>query len=439
MAPATADPTTTATADPIFRKLVRRLLLPLALLTFVNAIDRMNISFAAQAMSADVGLTPAMFGLGVSAFFVAYLIFQYPHALLLRVMGIRWWLLLSLSLWGVSGLWMAHVETAREFYAARFLLGMAEAGFAPGATWFIAQWVPVSARARAMAIALSAVPLSLVLGGPLCGWMLGLGTPFGMAEWRGMFLLQALPNFVLAVAAFFYFVDRPSQARWLTTDEKQKLTQLLAAESSAAATSSHWTAIAQDLQVWRCAVTWLLVMTGSYALVFWLPQLVRQLALADSEFLIGTLSALPQAALVAGLLLNARHSDRTGERLWHVGAGAALAGLALLTATLFPIGWPVLALLIVAGAGLGAAQGVFWTVPAALRIGGGRVPVGVIAFISMFGTAGGIIGPLLIGWIRETLDSFMPAIGALAVMLILAAFVIVARFRARSPQPVREA
>ena len=423
-------------ADPLFRKLVQRLIVPLAVLSFVNAIDRMNISFAGQAMSADLGLTPATFGLGISAFFLAYLLFQYPHALLLRLIGLRWWLLLSVTVWGIAGVWMAHVETAGQFYAARFLLGTAEAGFAPGVTFVISQWIPVHARARAMAIALSSVPLSLVLGGPLCGWMLGLDSPLGMAEWRGMFLLQAIPNFALAVAAFFYFVDRPADARWLSDSERQKLDHLLAGEQKETAQAPlRWTDAAQDPQVWRCAATWLLVMTGSYALVFWLPQLVRQLALTDSEFLIGTLSALPQAALVLGLLVNARHSDRTGERQWHVGAGAALAGFALLAATLLPVGWPVLGLLTVAGAGLGAAQGVFWTVPAALGIGSGRVPVGVIAFISMFGTAGGIVGPLLIGWVRETFGSFMPAIAALAALLLLAFFVIVMPFRWRRPQP----
>src|SRR4029453_10365400 len=175
-------------ADPLFRKLVQRLIVPLALLSFVNAIDRMNISFAGQAMSADLGLTPATFGLGISAFFLAYLLFQYPHALLLRLIGLRWWLLLSVTVWGIAGVWMAHVETAGQFYAARFLLGTAEAGFAPGVTYVISQWVPLQARARAMAIALSSVPLALVMGGPLCGWMLSLDAPLGMAEWRGMFL-----------------------------------------------------------------------------------------------------------------------------------------------------------------------------------------------------------------------------------------------------------
>ncbi len=391
-------------ADPLFRKLVQRLIVPLAVLSFVNAIDRMNISFAGQAMRRRLWASRPRRSVSASARSSwRTCCSSIRTRLLLRLIGLRWWLLLSVTVWGIAGVWMAHVETAGQFYAARFLLGTAEAGFAPGVTFVISQWIPIHARARAMAIALSSVPLSLVLGGPLCGWMLGLDAPLGMAEWRGMFLLQAVPNFVLAVAAFFYFVDRLADARWLSDAERQKLDHLLTGEQKEAAPAPlRWTDAARDPQVWRCAATWLLVMTGSYALVFWLPQLVRQLALTDSEFLIGTLSALPQAALVLGLLVNARHSDRTGERQWHVGAGAALAGLALLAATLLPVGWPVLALLTVAGAGLGAAQGVFWTVPAALGIGNGRVPVGVIAFISMFGTAGGIIGPSLIGWVRET-------------------------------------
>src|SRR5690606_25344048 len=148
---------------------------------------------------------------------------------------------------------------------------------------------------------------------------------------------------------------------------------------------------AGDRRIWLCCLVWFLVMTGSYALVYWLPQIVRQLALADSELMIGTLSALPQAGVVAGLVLHARRPDRSGERLRHTAAGALLAGVALVVAVFLPVGASVLALLVVAGFGFGAAQGVFWTVPQALGIGGGHVPVGVIAAISMAGTAGGIV------------------------------------------------
>ncbi|MFO1504434.1 MAG: MFS transporter [Steroidobacteraceae bacterium] len=420
--------------DPLYRRTVWRLLLPIAILTFINAIDRMNVSFAGQPMSQSAGLTPTAFGLGISTFFVAYLIFQYPHALLLRRWGIKPWLLLSMTVWGVAGLLMSRVHDATDFIVARFVLGTAEAGFAPGMTWYISQWTPQATRARAMAIALSAVPFSLVVGGPLCGWLLGMQNPLGLEPWRWLFLVSAVPNFLFALLAAAYFVDRPSKAGWLQPGEGLQLEQRIAAEGQSATVAGTQRGNAQtspspagnlaalaDARVGLCCAVWFLVMTGSYALVYWLPQIVRQLALTRSEWLIGTLSALPQAALVAGLFLNARHSDRSGERLGHVALGAVLAGVALVVAVMLPIGPSVLALLVVAGFGIGANQGVFWALPAALGIGGGQVPVSVIAIISMAGTAGGIVGPAMLGRMFELSGSHVTGILVLAAFLVLAA------------------
>jgi len=410
--------------DPLYRRTVWRLLLPIAMLTFINSIDRMNVSFAAQQMSNDIGLSPVAFGNGVSAFFIAYLLFQYPHAMLLRRMGIRLWLLLSMAVWGIAGVMMSRLQDPWNFTVARFVLGAAEAGFAPGMTWYISQWTPRATRARAMAVALSAVPISLVVGGPLCGWLLGMSNPLGVAEWRWMFLVSAIPNFLFALLAAAYFVDRPRQARWLAAGEGERLEAQIAAEATSSRAGLPLALALRDLRIWLCAAVWFLVMTGSYALVYWLPQIVRQLAIADSELMIGTLSALPQAGLVAGLFLNARHSDRHGERLWHTAAGALLGGIALLAAVNLPVGPAVLGMLVVAGFGLGAAQGVFWTVPAALDIGKGDVPIGVIAAVSMAGTAGGIVGPRLMGDLVERFGSHSPAIVILACFLLLAAVVL---------------
>jgi MFS transporter, ACS family, tartrate transporter len=410
--------------DSLYRRTVWRVLLPIAILTFINSIDRMNVSFAGQQLSRDVGLSPSGFGFGVSMFFVAYLLFQYPHALLLRKLGIRLWLLLSMMVWGIAGVMMSRVQEPQDFVVARFVLGAAEAGFAPGMTWYIAQWTPRATRARAMAIALSAVPFSLVVGGPLCGWLLGMSNPLGLAEWRWMFLVSAIPNFLFAVVAALYFVDRPGKARWLADGEGKRLEAQIAAEASNDVAGVAFAAALRDGRIWLCCAIWLLVMTGSYALVYWLPQIVRQLAIAGSELGIGTLSALPQVGLVSGLFLNARLSDRRGERLWHTAAGALLAGIALMIATMLPVGPGVLAMLVIAGFGIGAAQGVFWTVPAALRIGGGQVPIGVIAAISMAGTAGGIIGPSMMGWLVERMGSHTPAILILGGFLLLAALLL---------------
>ncbi|OYX66058.1 MAG: hypothetical protein B7Y88_06280 [Sphingomonadales bacterium 32-64-17] len=411
-------------------KITLRLIVPIAVITFVNSIDRVNISYAGSAMSADLGLSPDQFGWGVSMFFVAYLLFQYVHVRLLRSWGIKRWIFVSMMLWGASGFWMAHISSATEFYAARFLLGMAEAGFAPGMTWLISQWAPPAMRARMLGGALVAVPLSMVLGGPLCGWLLQIDNPLDMPAWRHMFLLLTIPNVVLAVLAALYLVDRPDKARWLDGEERAYLAaEFVRQEGANDAPPRTMRQIASDPWLWRCSLTWLLVMTGSYALVFWLPQLVRALDLGDSEFLIGSLSALPLLALAIGLVVNGRRSDRKGERLLHTGLPAAAAGVAMMLAAVLQPGLPVLLLLCVAGLGIGAAQGVFWAIPGFVKLGGDKVPVGVIALISMFGTAGGIIGPWLTGVLVASEGNYSLAIALLASLLVLALPVIALRRR----------
>ena len=414
-------------AGRVWGKLALWLIVPIAVITFVNSIDRVNVSYAGSAMSADLGLSPQQFGQGVSMFFLAYLLFQYPHVKLLKLLGIRVWLPASMLVWAISGFWMAHVQSAAEFYAARFLLGMAEAGFAPGMTWLITRWAPPSLRARALSGALVAVPLSMVLGGPLCGWLLGIGNGLGMEAWRYMFLVIAVPNLVLALVAAFYFVDTPAKARWLNDEERGWLAAQCVDDHVRPAGS--WRQVAGDPWLWRCCLTWLLVMTGSYALAFWLPQVVRQLDIGGSEFMIGTLSALPMVGLALGLVLNGRHSDRSGERLLHTGIPAALAGVAMLAAAMLPPGWAVLGLLTVAGFGIGATQGVFWAIPSAMKLGGDSVPVGAIALISMFGTAGGIIGPFLTGALANDGGDFSLAIALLAGLLLLSFPVVAWRSR----------
>ncbi|MEY4760737.1 MAG: hypothetical protein RLZZ200_593, partial [Pseudomonadota bacterium] len=373
--------------EAVFRRTTLSLLLPIAGITLLNGIDRMNVSFAGQQLSQSLSLTPGQFGQVGSAFFVAYLLFQYPHVLLLKRLGIRIWLFAAILAWGIAGVLMSRAESFGTVVAARLLLGAAEAGFAPGMTWYISQWTPRTLRARAMAVTLGAVPASMMLGGPLCGALLGMENPLGIEPWRWMFFVSALPNFLAALFAAAWFVDRPSQARWLDRTEGLALESHIAADvMDRAGERITFGAALRDGRILLCAAVWLLTMTGAYALVFWLPQIIRNMSLADSEWLIGSLSALPQVGLMAGLYLNARHSDLRGERLGHTAAGAAMAGIGLAASLMAPDGVTALALLVVTGFGLGAAQGVFWALPPALGIGGGQVPVGVVAAISMAGT-----------------------------------------------------
>jgi ACS family tartrate transporter-like MFS transporter len=235
-----------------------------------------------------------------------------------------------------------------------------------------------------------------------------------------MFLMLAVPNALLAVAAMLYLVDEPAKARWLSAEERNWLDrEFETGEPPSPGPAPTVAQLAGDPWLWRCALTWLLVMTGSYALVFWLPQIVRQMDIGGSELMIATLSALPLLGLAIGLMANGRRSDRAGERLLHVGIPSAFAGAAMIAAALLEPGWPVLALLVLAGLGIGATQGVFWTVPGTVRLGGARVPAGVISLISMFGTAGGIIGPWLTGVLVARTGGFSLAMGLLSALLIV--------------------
>lgn len=401
-------------------KMTWRLIVPLAALSFLNSIDRVNVSYAAVRMSADIGLTSASYGLGISAFFIAYLIFQYPHAALLGRIGARRWLSGSVFAWGVIGAGMAFIDGATTFYVMRFALGVAEAGLAPGMTFYISQWMPRRYRALGVAVALASVPFSMVVGGPLSGWLMDQVNPFGMAGWRWMFLLQGLPILASAFIAYAYFVDRMEQARWLTDDEKRWLAAELAKDRAAGESVgvARLIDVAGNARVWICALAWLCIMTGAYGMVFWLPQVINQIAPGHSNFEIGIISALPQAGVMVGLIVNAWHSDQTQERVWHVGLAALFAGVCLSIASIAGAGVLALMFLVGMGIGLGASQGAFWAIPTTLLQG--RFALAGIALINMFGTLGGAVGPALIGMVRQRTGSFATSIFALGLLLIVA-------------------
>jgi MFS transporter, ACS family, tartrate transporter len=398
-------------------RLTLRLIAPLALVSLVNSLDRVNVSYAALRMSADIGLGPQEYGFGVSLFFVGYVLFQLPHMWLLGRIGMRAWLAGAIFCWGCIGIAMAFQRSVAEFYALRFLLGVAEAGLGPGVTFYVSQWMPSRLRAWAVAGAMVAVPVSFVACGPLSGWLIEAHNPLGWPGWRWMFLMQGLPNLVLALGALGFFVDRLSEARWLSEDEKRWLAAELDRDRTArgAAELASVRQVAADPRVWLCSAAWFCVMTGSYGLVFWLPQVLSRVSPGRSPLGIGLISALPWAALGAGMLASAWHSDRTQERFWHV-ALASLAAAACLAGAFHP-GPEALAFgcLVASGLALGATQGPFWAIPTGLFQG--PAAAGAIAAVNMSGTAGGIVGPALIGMIRERTGSFEMSMSILAALL----------------------
>ena len=415
-------------------KIRLRVVVPLAVLLIVSSLDRANLSFAALQMNRELGLTPSAYGLAVSAFFVGYLLFQFPSMYLLHKLGARRWIVGSVLMWGLVALAMAFVDSALWLYALRCLLGVAEAGFAPGVVYLCSRWMPKRYRAAAISMTMLAVPLSVVAGGPFSGWLMSATNPLGMAGWRWMFAAEGVLTLVLAVAAWRMVVDAPAQAGWLTSEERGWLAREIAVDdASAEADGAGARAISmlRNPSLWAAAGVWFVLIAGAYGILFWLPQVARQLS-SRSEFQIGLVSAVPWIGIGLGMFFNARHSDRSGERFLHVMLPLLLCSACLALATLPANSVAALALLFVAGLGLGGAQGVFWTIPTGF-LGKDAARQG-ITLINFCGNLGGLFGPYAIGLVRQSTGSFALPIYAMAGLLLAGALLML-RLRPAPPVP----
>lgn len=403
-------------AEGIRRKVLLRLIVPLVVLTFFGSLDRVNVSFAARHMNADIGLDPALYGLGVGLFFVSYILFQVPSALVLRRFGARRWIAGSLLLWGLFAGAIGLIDSVTPFMILRFLLGIAEAGFAPGIVFIISQWVPRRFRASSMAAPMLAIPLSIILGGPLCGWLISADNPLGLEGWRWMFLAEGGATIALGLACWFYFVDRPSEVAWLSAADKAFLADEATADARANGPADRRAGIWQHVNVPTLATSavWFCLLGGAYGITFWLPLIVEHM-IAISPFEVGLINALPWIGIGAGMWFNARHSDKTGERFWHLVIPALVAAGGIVGAGLAGATPLALVLLTIGGAGLGSAQGVFWALPTSFLRGTGLAAG--IAFINVFGSSAGVVVPFVVGAVRQATGSFVLPIFLLAAMI----------------------
>jgi MFS family permease len=426
-------------ARTIRNKIVLRLVAPLTFLTFLNSLDRVNVSFAALQMNPQLGLSPERYGFGVGLFFVGYLAFQFPHTALLRRIGARRWIFATVLFWGTIATAMAFIQNATHFYVLRVLLGVAEAGFAPGIVYFMSQWMPRRFRASAIAGSMLAIPISIVFGGPLSGLLMSSELTFGLPGWRFMFLIEGGFTVLVALLSPLYFVDELAQARWLSADEKRWVTAELERDRAqvGGVQASSFREVLASGRVWAAAGIWFSSMAGAYGIIYWLPQMIKQLS-GRGDLAVSLLSALPWAALGAGMSLNAWHSDHTQERYWHIGVPSLLAAAGLALAAAVPPSGLALAFLCLGSFGLGSAQGAFWALPTSF------LPRNVaghgITLINLLGSSGGLIAPPVIGWIRGRTGSFVDPVYALAGLLVLgAALLSVIRRLERQDQTRREA
>jgi ACS family tartrate transporter-like MFS transporter len=333
--------------------------------------------------------------------------------------GPRRWLARIMVTWGLLAAAMVFIRGPYSWYGMRLLLGFAEAGYFPGAIFYLSQWFPAAQRARTISLFYIAFPLSNVVMGAAAGSLLGLNGKFGLAGWQWLFLIEGLPAILLSAVIFTQLPDTPRTAKWLSGDEREALETELASDPirmrDAAQTGAHtsglWTALKSG-KSWAIALYFFFTLGSNYALSFSLPLILKDLTGGNAGEVGYVVAGVGLVGAVA-MLLNAMHSDRTGERCWHIVAPALVMGAALLVAGLHLHGWGAVAALAVGTAGFFAMQGPLLGLPTMLF--SGEAAAVSIAMLTMGGVFGGFVGPYWTGWIRETTGGYGLAIGALCV------------------------
>jgi carbohydrate kinase (thermoresistant glucokinase family) len=414
---------------------IRRRLLPFLFLLYVVAyLDRINVGFAALEMKAQLGFSDSAYGLGAGIFFLGYFLFQVPSNLALERVGASRWIAFLMICWGIVSGCMFAVHSAASFYSLRFLLGAAEAGFFPGVIFYLRSWFPAGARARVVALFMTAGPVSGVIGGPISGWLLDWNHRGGLAGWQWMFLLEAVPAILLGFAAWFFLTDNPGGAPWLCPEEKSWLLQTLEAEATSAPETSAdlrspWFASAR---LWGFALVYFGLNTCTYGISLWLPTALQSLT-GLSNFLLGLLSAVPYLAAAIVMILIGAHSDRTAERRWHIALPAFAGGVALAVSG-FSEGVPLSVFCFaIALSASSSMAGPFWAVASGSFTA--AVAARSIALVNAVGNLGSGFGPYWIGHLRQTTGSFRAGLLSVSALLSLAGSIVL--FLARSPRSTK--
>jgi MFS transporter, ACS family, tartrate transporter len=399
------------------RRVTRRLLPFLMACYLVSFIDRVNVGFAALQMNKDVGLTASMFGLGSGLFFVTYFIFEVPSNLVLEKVGARLWIARILITWGLVSAATALVVGPYSFYLVRFLLGAAEAGFYPGVLLYLTFWFPKSYRARVVALFMVSVPAASFIGSPISAALLQLDGWLGLHGWQWMSIIEAAPAILFGVLAFFVLPDTPLQAKWLTEQQRRWLTDRIKGERDGGRSSSRrstWRVLI-DKHVLAAGLIFAGSTGASACLSIWQPQILKSFGLSNMET--GLLNSAPFGVAAVLMVLWAKHSDRTGERVWHLAIALAATSLSLLLAFTAQSFLPTVAILFVAIVGTYAIKGPFWALSTEW-MSTSAAAVG-IAQINAIGNLGGFVGTCSLGVIKEATGSY--ALGLLPLALLTAA------------------
>ncbi len=401
-------------------KITRRIVPFLFVLYVVNFLDRVNVGFAALQMNQQLGFSPEVYGFGAGVFFLGYILFEIPSDMVLRRIGSRIWLSRIMVTWGLLAMAASLTEGRLSFYVLRFLLGVAEAGFVPGMIYYLSDWFPARERARAVAQIWTATAAAVVIGAPLSGLILQMDGVLGLPGWKWVFILEGLPAVVMGFASLRLLTDKPADATWLEPSERVALAAQLEREHRA--TGAHGVsslgAALSSPGVWALSILYFCIGFGFFGITLWLPQIIKQMSgLSTTE--VSFVATIPFVLAAGAMVLNARHSDRTGERRWHL-AGSLIVGAAGLVGSGLA-GNPVVAFICicVAAIGMWSSIGVFWSVPTVFL--SGPAAAAGLALINSVGGLGGFVGPYVIGLVRQLTPDFSVALLVMGCSVCIAA------------------
>jgi MFS transporter, ACS family, tartrate transporter len=410
--PELSGPADAAMLQSAVHKAALRFVPLLTIAYLFNYLDRTSLSVAGLTMKAQLELTGSQFGLAAGIFFLGYSVFEIPSNLMLYRVGARRWLARIMISWGLVSAATAFVVGPHSFYGLRFLLGVMEAGFFPGVTFFLAAWFPAQYRTRMLAWFLVGIPLSSLIGNPVCSQLLKMDGIWGLHGWQWLFLVLSLPCIPLGFITLKLLSDRPQAAGWLTPEERNALDGVLASEVRERPRTSLLAAL-RDPRVLICTAIQFGFTLGSYGIGIWLPLMLRDYQLTNTA--IGWIAAIPYLFASIGMILWARYVDEKGRRIANLALACLLGALGLLA--------PILSHSLVSAVigfslaliGVTAARAIFWTIPT--RFLTGVAAAGGIAFINSIATVGGFVGPSMMGWLKEFSGSYV--VGLLAVAAII--------------------
>ena len=404
--------------------------MPILFIGYIIAyIDRVNVGFAKLQMMGDLKFSDGVYGLGAGIFFLGYFLFEIPSNIILHKLGARVWISRVLVTWGIVSGCTALVHNPWQFYTARCLLGVAEAGFFPGMILYLTYWFPSHRRGKMVAVLLAGSAVSGIVGGPISGFILRyFAGSRHLAGWQWLFILEAIPAVILGLVVLFNLEDRVASACWLSQEEKAVVAAQINEEAAAKALHSI-PSVFTSPRVWLMGVIFFGIEMGSYAIGFWQPTIIRLTGVKDA-FNIGLLTMVPYTFALISMILFGRHADRTRERRWHVVVPSVVAALGFVLCTQAGSSTTVAMIgLTMAVVGVVSAIPMFWALPTSF-LGGPAAAVG-IAFVNCTGNLGGFLSPAIVGFLKDYTGTLSSGLFLVSGCMLASAILIVALIPAK--------